>query len=98
MQMQFSICNNMQNNMQTLNPICKILTSLNFAYFAYICTAQFADGESPAYGQVEPTGYWQKNAGRVDKMTVRLLYTVVPVQAAIESRSCLSEADRHNDW
>ena len=51
MQMQFSICNNVQNNMQTLNPIiCKILTSLYFAYFAYICTAQFAD-DIPVYTQ-----------------------------------------------
>ena len=32
--------------MQTLNPIRKILTSLYFAYFAYICTAQFADADS----------------------------------------------------
>ena len=43
MQMPFSICNNMQKNMQTLNPICKILQGLYSAYSAYICTAQFAD-------------------------------------------------------
>ncbi len=43
MQMPFSICKIMQNNMQTLNPIWKILQGLYSAYFAYICTAQFAD-------------------------------------------------------
>ena len=42
----FSICNNMQKNMQTLNPICKILQGLYSAYSAYICTAQFADEEA----------------------------------------------------
>jgi hypothetical protein len=41
----------MQNNLQTLNLICKILQGLYFAYFAYICTrpgrpAQFADGRT----------------------------------------------------
>ncbi len=46
MQMPFSMCQNMQNNMQTLNPICKILQGLYFAYFAYICTAHFADDGS----------------------------------------------------
>ena len=45
MQRPFSICNNMQKNMQTLIPICKILQGLYSAYSAYICTAQFADGE-----------------------------------------------------
>ncbi len=33
----------MQKNMQTLNPICKILQGLYSTYSAYICTAQFAD-------------------------------------------------------
>ena len=34
---------NMQNNMQGLKPICRIVPRLYFAYSAYICTPHFAD-------------------------------------------------------
>ena len=46
---------NMQNNMQGLKPICRIVPRLYFAYSAYICTPHFADGRvalpAPALAQ-----------------------------------------------
>ncbi len=54
--------------------------------------------ESPAYGQVEATGDWQKNARPDTKSSVPPLYTVVQSRLQTESRSCLSEAGHNHDW
>ena len=62
-----------------------LLVSKNALHFAKSGGAVYNDhvrAQPGAYGQVEATGDWQKNARLDVKMTVRLLYTVVPVQTA----------------
>ena len=41
------ICCNMQNNMQSLKSICRIVQCLYSAYSAYVCTPHFADARLP---------------------------------------------------
>ncbi len=64
------VSRNMQNNMQLLKSICRIVHCLYSAYSAYICTPHFADGVSlggAAFGSSRTCGNTEStvNAERV---------------------------------
>ena len=78
------ICFNMQNNMQLLKSICRIVHCLYSAYSAYICTPHFADDcpvqkreESWTDLQIREILYWLVPSSTDTKNSCTELYRVV---------------------